>query len=161
MKLRSSLPIVAAAAIILSALFLSGNYLAGKAGPMDPSGKGQDPNAPLGPSGNLQDPQGQTANQVSQSPSTGQINVSGLVLYKTSETSFVLSDGKGAYNVTMDGSTRAVNARGDLLGGSQFVSRAIMTTSVPITVTGAADGSVIEARTILFETTAESHDFTG
>jgi hypothetical protein len=83
------------------------------------------------------------------------MTLTGRPLYELSETEFMFSTGSGVYDVTMDLSTRCVNLTGKLLGGYQFVSRIIMATSLPITVTGTATGRTMKADTVLLPTTKD------
>jgi hypothetical protein len=80
------------------------------------------------------------------------VTVTGRPLYSKSETEFVFSDGATTWDVSMDLSTRCVNLRGSLLGGYQFVTRIMLVTSLPLTVTGIATGTSILARTVLLPT---------
>ncbi|MBI3747550.1 MAG: hypothetical protein HY262_01675 [Chloroflexi bacterium] len=78
--------------------------------------------------------------------------ITGHGLLVLSETEFRFAANSGTYTVVMDLSTRCVNLRGKLLGGYQLVSRILMITSLPITITGPVDGSTIRAQTVLIPT---------
>jgi hypothetical protein len=52
----------------------------------------------------------------------------------------------------MDETTRCMNLKGALLGGSQFISQIILITSLPISITGIVNGSTITAQTVLLQT---------
>lgn len=76
--------------------------------------------------------------------------------FARSETEFIFTDGAATYDVKMDLSTRCVNLRGKLLGGYQLVSRLLMTTSLPLTITGTFDGRLLLAQTVLVPTTKDA-----
>jgi hypothetical protein len=84
--------------------------------------------------------------------SPGIVTVTGHALFVRSETELAFSDGGRTWTVRMDLATRCVNLRGKLLGGYQLVARIAMITSLPLTITGPADGTTILAQTILVPT---------
>jgi hypothetical protein len=77
------------------------------------------------------------------------ITITGHGLLSLSETQFRFAAADGTYTVVMDLSTKCVNLRGKLLGGYQLVSRILMATALPLTITGPVDGLTIRAQTVL------------
>lgn len=84
------------------------------------------------------------------------ITVTGHGLFELSETEFRFAADSGTYTVVMDLSTRCVNLRGKLLGGYQIVSRILMITSLPLTITGPVEGSMMRAQTVLIPTNKDA-----
>lgn len=85
--------------------------------------------------------------------SGGQVaTITGHGLLVLSETEFRFAANSGTYTVVMDLSTRCVNLRGKLLGGYQLVSRILMITSLPITITGPVDGLTLRAPAVRIPT---------